>query len=200
MIATSDVGGITKLWNTKNGELISTIGTKKEKGIVAGWSKDGVKFFIQPLNKGDIRAYDAKGTSLYTFEGSNPKATLLNTDSSLLLTAPKKDKAILFQIWDANTGQLLATAPRAPKHKSPISIKFSPDGSLLAISTGIKDIVEIWNVKGELVQVLDNSTMPMEFSGDGKYLATGGVLPKTKTDAGYLWEMSRVATNERLGE
>jgi WD40 repeat protein len=200
IIATSDVDGITKLWSTKTGELISTIGTKKNKGIVAAWSKDGEKVFIQPIDKGDMRAYDAKGTSLYTFEGSNPKATLFNQDSSLLLTAPKKDKAILFQIWNANTGKLLATAPRTPKHKSPISIKFSPDGSLLALSTGIKDIVELWNVKGELVQVLDNSTMPMEFSEDGKYLATGGVLPKTKIDAGYLWELSRGAVIERLGE
>jgi WD40 repeat protein len=191
MFATSDFRGVTKVWNAASGELISTIGTKKEAGIAVGWDGNSDKILIQPVKKGDLRAYDSNSSGVYQFSGSNPKAILLSPDSLLLLTIPKKDKTILFQLWTTATGQLIATARRTDKHRTPLSIKFSPDSSIVATSTGIKDAVELWGTKGELIQVLEHSTMPMEFSEDGKYLATGGVLPNSKIDAGYLWELSK---------
>ncbi|MBC7899977.1 MAG: WD40 repeat domain-containing protein [Saprospiraceae bacterium] len=51
MVATSDFRGITKIWNTATGELISAIGSKKERGVVAGWNRSGTKVLINPFGK-----------------------------------------------------------------------------------------------------------------------------------------------------
>lgn len=197
MVATSDTKGITKLWSTKDGALISTIGDKKEKTIVAGWSRGDNKVFLATI-KGDLRAYDTAGQMLYGFSNSRPKGILISHDYATIVTLPEKDNLILFQIWDAETGRLLATAPRAAKRKPPLSIKFSPNNRFLAVSGGgIGDRIEIWDMAGNLVQVLDNSKMPMEFSPDGNYLATGGLAPVTKTDVGYLWHIAGADSSQQ---
>ncbi|HLA95129.1 MAG TPA: hypothetical protein VK612_05360 [Pyrinomonadaceae bacterium] len=199
MVATSDFDGITKVWDTETGQLLSTIGSKKERGIVAAWNRSGSKIFIIPSGKGDLKAYAPQsGTRIYAFEGSMPNSTILNKNSTLFLTTPRKNKAILFQIWDLETGKLIASAPRAKKQGVLISLKWSPDSRMIATSDGLKKEVKIWNTKGEYLQTLSSSTLPMRFSDDGKYLATGGVLPNTKLDTGYLWEFPEVESDERL--
>lgn len=200
MVASSDFRGITKIWNTETGELISTIGSKKDGGIVAGWNKTGNKVLVNPVRKGDLRAYDPKsGTPIYGFEKSMPTGTVFSHDSALLVTTPRKNKSILFQIWETETGRLVASVPRARKQNALISIKWNPSNEMIATSDGLKTEIKIWNIKGEHLQTLTKSTMPMQFSNDGKYLATGGVLANTKIDTGYLWEFFQRPIEERLG-
>lgn len=200
MVATSDFQGITKIWNTETGELISAIGSKKEKGVVAGWNAAGTKVLINSFSKGDLRAYDPKsGTLIYGFDKSMAVGTLLSSDRMFLVTKPRKNKAVLFQIWETETGRLVASVPRAKKQGVPISIKWSPNSEMIVTSEGLKNEVKVWNSKGEHIQNLSNSTMPMQFSDDGKYLATGGVLANSKVDTGYLWEFSNDPIEERLG-
>ncbi len=200
MVATSDFSGITKIWSTESGELISTIGSKKDKGVVAGWNKAGTKILINPFSKGDLRAYDPKsGVLIYGFEKSMAIGTVFSSDQMLLITTPRKNKSVLFQIWETETGRLVAAIPRAKKQGTLISIKWSPNNEMIATSEGLKSEVKIWNIKGESLQSLNNSTVPMQFSDDGKYLATGGVIANSKVDTGYLWEFSVGSPEERLG-
>ena len=198
-VATSDFKGITKVWDTSTGELISTIGDKKDDGVVAGWNASGEKVIINPLDKGDLQAVDPKtGSVIYDFAGSMPNGTIFSNDMKLLVTVPRKNKAILFQIWETETGTLLATAPRAKSQDSPVSIKWNPANTMIATAEGVDKVVKLWSIKGELLQTLSNSSMPMEFSDDGRYLATGGVLANTKTNTGYLWEFGLEEDVERL--
>jgi WD40 repeat protein len=199
MVATSDYKGFTKIWNTENGDLISTIGSKEDRGVIAGWNASGTKVLINPFDKGDLRAVDPKsGSLLYSFEKSMPNGTIFSTDMQMLVTVPRKDKTVLFQVWETETGKLIATVPRDKKQDSPISIKWSPDNKMIAISEGVEKEVKLWNASGQHLQTLTFSKMPMEFSEDGRYLATGGVLANTKTDTGYLWEFGLKEPNERL--
>lgn len=199
MVATSDFKGITKIWNTENGELITTIGSKEDRGLIAGWNASGTKVLINPFDKGDLRAVDPRtGALIYSFENSMPNGTIFSNDNQLLVTVPRKNKSILFQVWETETGKLIATVPREKKQDSPISIKWSPDNKMLAITEGVEKEVKLWSVAGTHLQTLAFSKMPMQFSDDGKFLATGGVLANTKTDTGYLWEFGRTEANERL--
>ncbi len=199
MVATSDFKGITKVWNTETGDLISAIGSKKDRGVVAGWNIAGNKVLINPFDKGDLRAVDPKsGLTIYEFANSMPNGTVFSNDMLLLATVPRKNKSVLFQVWETETGKLLATVPRAKNQDSPVSIKWSPDNKMIATAEGVEKEVKLWSTTGQLLQTLRNSKMPMEFSEDGRYLATGGVLANVKTDTGYLWEFGLKETDERL--
>ncbi|MEO6334893.1 MAG: WD40 repeat domain-containing protein [Pyrinomonadaceae bacterium] len=199
MVATSDFRGMTKVWKTETGELISTLGSKQFHGVIAGWNAADGKVIINPLNKGDLSAFDPKtGALIYEFENSMPGGTVFSNDQLLLVTVPRKNKSVLFQVWETESGKLLATVPRGQKQDSVISIKWSPDNLMIATAVGVEKEVKLWSVKGELLQALTDSKMPMQFSDDGKYLATGGVRANTKLDTGYLWEFGRAEKDERL--
>ncbi|MCU0238078.1 MAG: hypothetical protein MUC29_01440 [Pyrinomonadaceae bacterium] len=187
MLATTDFRRVTKIWDIEKGSLITTIGSKKDGQSLIAWSKDSEKVFVNP-EKGDLKVYEAKsGNLLYSFDKSNSYGVLLSNDQKNLVTVPRKDKAILFQIWDAETGKILATVPREAKKNSISALKWSPSGRMILTVSGLKNEIEVWNMYGEKLQTLKNSTFPMQFSPDEKLLVTGGKMENGITDTGYLW-------------
>ncbi len=199
MVATSDFHGYTKIWDTNTGDLITTIGSKDDRGIVLGWSASSDKIYVNPRRHDDLRSYDPKtGQMIHRFEKSNPNGSFLSKDGKIAITVPRGDKKILFQIWDAETAKLLTTVPRVKGQDSIVSLKWRPDGEMFATTEGTDENVKLWNLKGELMQTLTLSCMPMNFSDDGKYLVTGGKLSDRKTDTGYLWQFDRPLDEEKL--
>jgi WD40 repeat protein len=192
LLATSDFGGVTKIFETASGKVISTFGSRKDATLVADWSKDSQKVYTIAFNKGDVRAFDpSSGKLLFSFEKSASSAFITSNNGQYLITVPRKDKKIYFQIWETQTGKLLSTIPRPPKKYALSSVKWSPDDNILATSSGFKNEVELWNLKGENLQTLPNATFPMQFSNDGKLLLTGGKLSEKQKedDIAYLWEL-----------
>ena len=200
LIATSDYEGVTRVWDTASGKLVSTIGSKKQPGIVAGWAGDSSKLVVIPEKSGDLAAFDPKtGESLFAYAGSVPDGALFSDNLKFVVTRPRKNKTVLYQLWETDTGKLLATVPRGKDEDAIISLKWNPNDYHLATSQGFKDNIKVWNMKGELLQTLKNTTVPMEFSNDGKFLATGGRLADNKTDIGYVWAFaSEQIDDERL--
>jgi WD40 repeat protein len=201
MVATSDYEGITRVWDTANGQMITTIGSKKQGAMVAAWSSDSSKIILIPEKTGDLAAFDPKsGQPEFSYSGSVPDGALFSDNLKFVATRPRKNKAVLFQLWETDTGKLLATVPRGKNEDAIISLKWNPNDYHFATSQGLKDDIKIWNTKGERLQTLTNTTVPMEFSSDGKLLATGGRLANNKTDIGYIWAFAaEPRENERLG-
>ncbi|HTK36896.1 MAG TPA: hypothetical protein VL325_00260 [Pyrinomonadaceae bacterium] len=199
MVATSDFHGYTKIWDTTTGDLITTIGSKDDRGIALGWSATSDKIYINPRRHDDLRSYDPKtGQMINRFEKSDPGGSFLRNDARIVITVPRDDKKILFQVWDAETAKLLSTVPRAKGQHSIVSLKWQPDGKMIATTEGTDNDVKLWNLKGELLQTLTLSCMPMNFSADGKYLVTGGKLSDRKTDTGYLWQFEPRYDDDKL--
>lgn len=199
MVATSDFHGYTKIWNAETGELITTIGSEDDRGIVLGWSTASDKIFINPRRKDDLRSYDPKtGQMIHRFESSDPGGSFLKPDGKIAITVPRKNKTVLFQIWDSETAKLLVTVPRVKGQDSLVSLKWSPDGEMLATAEGTDEKIKLWNLQGELIQTLASSCMPMNFSPDGKYMVTGGKLSDRKTDTGYIWQIGGDPLREKL--
>lgn len=197
MIATSDYEGVTRVWDTAAGKLISTIGSKKQGGVVAGWTSDSSKLIVIPEKAGDLAAFDPKtGEQLYAFAGSLPDGALFSDNLKFVVSRPRKNKSVLYQLWETDTGKLLATVPREKNEDAIISLKWNSNDYHFATSQGLKDDIKVWNMKGELLQTLKNTTVPMEFSNDGKFLATGGRLANNKTDIGYLWAFANEMPDE----
>jgi WD40 repeat protein len=88
-------------------------------------------------------------------------------------------------IWDANTGRQIRMMKGF--YGQVFHLKFSPDGSLLAASTGWE--VMVWNVvDGEKVVTIkryQDSVNSIAFSPDGRWLATGDHLGNI-----WLWDVS----------
>ncbi|MGH9820922.1 MAG: WD40 repeat domain-containing protein, partial [Pyrinomonadaceae bacterium] len=198
-VATSDFHGYTKIWDTGSGSLISTIGSDDDRGIALGWSASSDKIYVNPRRHDDLRSYDPKtGRMLARFEGSDPGGSFLRKDGKIAITVPRNNKKILFQIWDAETAKLLATVPRVKGQHSIVSLKWRPNGEMFATAEGTDNSVKLWNLKGEPLQTLTLSCMPMNFSDDGKFLVTGGKLSDRKTDTGYLWQFEPGPGEEKL--
>jgi WD40 repeat protein len=116
----------------------------------------------------------------------------------MAITAPRGNKKVLFQVWDAESARLLVTVPRTKDQDAIVSLKWSPDGEMVATAEGTDENIKLWNLKGELLQALTFSCMPMNFSPDGKYLVTGGKLNDGKTDTGYVWQFGGEPGEEKL--
>ncbi|MBK9164176.1 MAG: hypothetical protein IPM21_09730 [Acidobacteria bacterium] len=192
-LAISDDEGVTRVFKTEGLELVTSIGSKKSKGIVVGWNRAGTKVLIQAKDGKGIGGYDStSGKFLFDFPDSSSGETSIGNTSEMLLTKPKNDNSVLFHLWETDTGKLLASVPRRTGEKSASFIKWSADDSMIAVTEGIKTRISVWNIKGERLQTLANSSMPMQFSHDGRYLITGGIsTDDPKVDMGYIWELVR---------
>lgn len=202
MVATTDYEGVTRVWDTSTGKLLSAIGSKKVGGKAAAWTADSSKIIVIPSERvADLAAFDPKtGSEILAFTGSAPDGALFSDNLKFVATRPYKNKSVLFQLWEVETGKLITTVQRSKDQDAISSIKWNPNDQYFVTSEGLKQEVKLWNTKGELLQVLKNSTIPMEFSSDGKFLATGGRLANNKTDIGYVWEFSgEPQTDERIG-
>ncbi len=191
MISTSDLGGVTNIWDSETGKSISNFGTKNDRTLVAMWSNDSQRIIsVASSKKNDVRVLEAKsGKNLFVFEKSDSFQIFASKDKGLIATIPKKDKTILFQLWETDTGKLLATVPRKKGENSLVSLKWSPDNQLIATTNGLRNDIQLWNLNGEHLQTLPNTTFPMKFSDDGKLLATGGRTADPKNDIGFIWDL-----------
>ena len=139
-----------------------------------------------------------KSTLLRAIAGLDRASTGTVTLDEIAITAPRGNKQVLFQIWDAENAKLLVTVPRTKGQDAIISLKWSPDGEMVATAEGTDENIKLWNLKGDLLQTLTLSCMPMNFSPDGRYLVTGGKLSDRKTDTGYVWEFGAAPKDEKL--
>ena len=126
------------------------------------------------------------GKLLYTYIDQFSNVMALSPDGSLLATSGRWD----LNLWDVSTGKRLQTLTGDGKEEVS-SVKFSPDGSLLAISW-TNETTSLWDVNtGERLQTLTGAAR-VWFSPDGSLLA--GVNSRRGEYIG-LWD---VATGEHL--
>ena len=146
--------------------------------VVEGFTLDpaGKKVFLWDVAKGELRG-TLSGNPLYP-------PTAVSPDGSTIATYAG-DSTV--QLWDVATGTLRDTFEGT--YYSIHSMRFSPDGSMLAIGAGegVADntlpsgagAVYVWDVAtGTLRNILEGYTSPVRcvsFSPDGRTLAAGSV-------------------------
>ena len=141
--------------------------------------------------------YDAQTLSrisepLTTFYGST---SVDYSPNDLLIAVGDFSPADNIKLLNAGTFALIGTLPghtRSSGNGRTMSVRFSPDGQLLA-SGGGDDKVKIWNVAdGSLVQTLvfgsfNHEVFSVEFSPDGKYIAAADRDNSSKVK---VWQVS----------
>ncbi|MEK7723122.1 MAG: WD40 repeat domain-containing protein [Acidobacteriota bacterium] len=180
---TYTTSGIIGIWDSATGKLISIIGNKQNRYIAyGGWIPNSQLIVVQ-RNKKDAEVFDAlTGKLKFTMLKSDSAGAIPSKNGKYIFTVPRKDETKLFELWNAENGEFIASFPRVKADSPMTSLDWSPDGNF--IMTASKKDVRIWNMKGELIQELENSQSPARFSDDGKYIVTG-----SNKDTGLLWEI-----------
>lgn len=191
LVATFNIKGVAKIWETETGKTLASFGSKKERIAGGNWSADSQKFvtisyktgFASINFKEDTPVWDARGGKLlFNLENSQSASAFFSPDGRLVATDNREDKTIMAQIWNAETGALVAKLPRQKDEDRAFGFVWSPDGKYLVAPT--PQNVKIWSASGEFVQSLENAVFPARFSADGRLLATGG-----KNDVGFVWQI-----------
>lgn len=191
LVATFNIDGIVKIWDGETGKMLASFGSKKERIVDGTWSADSRKFVTVSIKTGfasfnfkkDTPVWDARnGEILFSLENSFSGSAVFSPDGKLVATNNLEDKTIMAQIWNAETGALVAKIPRTKDEDRAMLFVWSPDSKYLVAPT--PQFVKVWSASGEFVQLLENAVFPARFNADGKLLATGG-----KNDIGYVWQI-----------
>lgn len=190
LVAAATIKGHTQIYSVDNGRAACSIDPKQTKGKFILWNEIGDKFLFLHFDKGDILAFASKTCEkLYSFDGSNAIAAISSNNTKLIATLPRKSKQILFQIWELDTGRLVATVSRGRGSDEIQSLRWSPDDKMLLSASGLDNEVDLWDATGRHLQTLKNSRFPIQFSPDCRTLVTGGKSENGKTDAAYIWSL-----------
>ncbi len=184
LLATTDSEGITMIWSIPEGKLLSTIGSEKDSNYIAAWSPDSSVIWTIAF-KEDARGYNAlSGKLVRALSGSRAAGISYSPDGKFVLTKTTTDKKSFGSLWAADSGELVMQIVRNKNDEMPYRFLFDPLGNYI-VSASKKD-VKIWDIKGKLLQSLDNAVFPARFSQHGGLLVTGG-----KNDTGYVWEIQQ---------
>lgn len=117
--------------------------------------------------------------------GEKVEAAVFSQDGKYLATVAHDNTVV---VWEVDTGQKAFSIPhkvkttRFARFLTPVS--FSPDGKHLATASG--NIVGVWDVSSgrEVTRIVHGGQVTkIEFTSDGKYLATAG-----RDNAARVWE------------
>ncbi|MFC2082525.1 WD40 repeat domain-containing protein [Candidatus Bipolaricaulota bacterium] len=168
-----------QLLDTTTWDVVSTFESLKHVHPTADdsfgfeFSPDGALLADGTLRAGDVRLWDVEtGTLRQTLAISQPGTDVhdvaFSSDGQLIAGGGQGPSVCLFRVEDGGIGRVLPTG------EGTMSLDFSPDGRLLAISC--EGVLSLWNVEtGRRLRSLrhDNAVTPVTFSPDGRFLACG---------------------------
>jgi WD40 repeat protein len=222
LVATGDINGFARIYDTKTGKEIASLDANKEfhwtetgkytKNLVwvsaAMFSPDG-KSLATSYGTGLIVIWDWKsGKPTLTLSGHEDivENVAYNADGSLLASAADDGQVIL---WDLNPAlpedehlKMTFSGHRALVY----DVAFSPDGSHL-VSGGGDALVKVWDANaGNAVLDLygnNNSILGVAFSPDGKNVVSGSNDDTVRVytlDDEKLFEMARKRITRSLNQ
>jgi WD40 repeat protein len=178
--------GTIEAWDTAKHEK-EVIHTKQPEITYAAFSPDGKEMAIGH-DDGTVSLFDSstwQQTATFNMWGSAEERrsnyeyartvrSIIFSPDGRVIVAVSFDRTL--KIWDRATGRELATSPyQVEPGGGGVSTLFSPDGKLLATSSG--DGTRIWNAATwqELAYLgKDTVARVLAFSGDGKILVSSG--------------------------
>jgi len=170
LLASGSKNGTIKLWNLNNGEDFATLNAHDEVNSL-DFSPNG-ELLASGSADGTLKFWDPKtGNFVAMLNNNGPEVNSVHFDPNGEVLAANFDNQIT--LWNVKSQQKFATIP----HDATLtSVKFSPNGNLLAF--GSEDgTVTLWDlVSGEKLDTLkgyQKKVTSLDFSSDGKVLVSG---------------------------
>lgn len=183
-LASGDLGGVIKLWDTTTGEEKMTIRGPRQWVWDASFSPDN-QLLATTHGTREIKIWDAvTGRELppvTTDRGALVHVAFFPQGERLVATS--RDGRL--HIWDVRTRKMIATFAGHTGEVKPIA--FSTDGTKLATG-GVDRTIRLWDMNDaqELVTIRGHGSdvRSVAWSPDGKYLVTGSLDGTVK-----VWDM-----------
>ncbi len=180
-IATGGEDGSVHVWNARDGSALGATIEHAGPIVAVGFSRDGSS--VLAAGGTSARLYDARTGERLTAGGPQDEegldAAALSPDGSRIATGGMDGVA---RVWDARTGEPV-TPPLAhtggPKYANfpqrVSCVAFSPDGRLLATSSG-DGATHVWDAAtgAPAAPSLAGGDLAAAFSPDGRWIATSG--------------------------
>lgn len=169
-VVTATLQGQVLIWDASNGQLIKSWQGHRDLISYAGFSHDG-KIIATVSRDGDTKLWDIENLKLkHTLRsGSSALYAVFSPDSKLVVIVGEGKRE--FPVWDVSTGVPVFNI--TGHRKEIFNVEFSNDG-LLASSSD--DTVNVWDVANKKhVARLSDASFPVQFSKDGRTIATSGL-------------------------
>lgn len=203
-IATGDIDGYLKVWDTQNGQCVAKIdwgSTRQRKNVLhVHFSPDGQRLAASGFGHSAVYEWRTNpDTPIASFTVEDPKRddyikdgkiddryfpNALSSDSNLFAFVSSPDTITLS---DINTGEQIA---RLTGHPAPVhSLRFSPCGQYLA-GANLGTTVQVWNIQNESLE-----TAPITYQGKRVKIAytPDGILRVADIYKGkvIIWDSSK---------
>ncbi len=195
------------IWDVETGELLKRlVDDSKVKATSAAWSPDGSRL-AAGLTDNSLRVWDGEtGDEVFKVVADTALdwARIITWSADGRFIAARRQLSIGGEIqivlWDLDSGQ----AHRAWKYELSItSLKWSPDGKLLATTTWLSDDTRIWNVgTGETIAQIPHERtghVTSAWSPDSQRLAIA-VINDDKNRDGWIeiWDINSMVLEKKL--
>ncbi|MEM9977124.1 MAG: AAA-like domain-containing protein, partial [Cyanobacteria bacterium P01_D01_bin.2] len=175
LMATTNLDGSLKLWNTTDKTLVQTIQAHTGPVWDVTFHSNGAEFLVSGGADQTVKVWDLDGTLLNTLSGhqSGVLRVAMHATQQLILSTGLDNIA---KVWTLD-GQLLSTLTAATSGGSLWSGAFNPAGDTIAIG-GDDRMVQLWQPDGTLMATLAGHTKRVggiDFSPDGKVIASAGL-------------------------
>ncbi|HEU4507742.1 MAG TPA: caspase family protein [Pyrinomonadaceae bacterium] len=196
-IATGGFDTDTIVWETETGKRISNLSGRTNMAYSVSFSADGNELASGGRTRWDLRT----GRGLRTTPATPEKMAFGIASADGKLLAVRKTNSNEITIVESPSGKLLHSLAPAGEAGVVNQVRFSSDGTMLAVVYGPRDDqpptmnasmlrgnqVKIWDVKtGSELRSLTSTDTPMHihFTADNRFLATAGTMGEIS-----LWDV-----------
>jgi hypothetical protein len=172
MLASGGFGNTIQLWDTANGQPISTLKGHQETVRSVAWTRDG-KTLASGSDDKTVKLWNvATGQLLSTLQGPGKAVYSVSwSPDGKTLASASDDKTV--RLWNVGSGQPLRTLQG---HRDSVrSVAWSPDGKMLASASRDKTI-RLWNpTSGQPLRTMMGGSVVtcVAWNPKGKTLASG---------------------------
>jgi WD40 repeat protein/DNA-binding SARP family transcriptional activator len=211
LVSTGSTDGSARLWDATTGQLIHVLRATRRGGIFATrFSADGTRLATLGADR-TVRVWDVRShRQLNAFEGVHDRTTarvawgegIAFVGRGRIAVSPwarGSDRSpVVAKIFDVTSGKQVGLVSDPGGNARAVDIDVSPDGTMLLSGQADTGQLQLYALpSGKQLDVVHASgagaVLDVEFSSDGRHVATGAVDGTAKT-----WDVARGKLREAL--